>query len=743
MGDIKAQVEAAVMARDGKQHGNEIRFRCPCHDDSRPSADYNIKKGVWICRVCGESGNYWHLGVLLGVINNGHCLNGWQETRRWNIGPATHKRLEKAGEHKRITWEKDGKETLDGLPTATLPLYGLEYLTPDATDILVNEGEKKTDALLALGLTALGTVTGAQGTPSVETLRPLAQHQGRIFLCRDNDQTGRGHMARIAARLKRLGKVPYIVDWPGVPEKGDAYDFIKAGHTAGDVRAVLEAAPLYSGEAEPWGYILTDNEGKQSLDIEVLINDLLADFHFATMQDNDEILIYHDGYYQPHGKRFIKAESQRRVGVSALLTEHKVNEIIGHIIRSTYVDRRDFNSDKFTINLKNGLLNTLTRELRPHTPDYLSTIRIPVTYYDNAECPAIRQFLTDVHHQEDIATIVEIAGNCLTTDNSMQKAALMVGDGDNGKSTELSLFKALIGPDNCSNVAWHALEQNRFAMSALEGKLTNIFADLPSRSLNMTSSFKMLTGGDTIGTEKKFRDYYSFVNHAKLIFSVNKTPKVTDEDSYAFWRRWIIIDFPNQIALDKKDLHIIDKLTTPGELSGFLNMALDGIDRLRANGQFSYSKSVEDTIEYYLRASDPVYAFLQDCTEQSPADHITKDDLYDAFVRYCTEGKLPIIKPNSFGRSLKNQIDNKIKAARPDIDGERVNVWQGIKFSVGDVRDVRVIPLTSLSQGKLENSKQVLDKVKIADNPDAIASITHEHQNPDTDIAVDDEWGEI
>ena len=733
MSDFKAEVEAAVMARGGKQHGNEIRFRCPCHDDSHPSADYNNAKGVWVCRVCGESGNWWHLGRLLGCINNGHRLDGWQETRRWNIGPSTHKRLEKVGESKRITWEKDGKETLDGLPTAALPLYGLEYLTPNATDILVNEGEKKTDALLALGLTALGTVTGAQVTPSVETLRPLSQHQGRVFLCQDNDQAGRDHMARIAARLKRLGKVPYIVDWPGVPEKGDAYDFIKAGHTAEDVWSVLEAAPLYDGEAEPWGYILLDNKGKQSLDVEALINDLLADFHFTTMQDNDEILIYRGGFYQPQGKRFIKAESQRRVGVSTLLTEHKVSEIIGHITRSTYVDRSEFNADNFTINLKNGLLDTLTRELRPHTPDYLSTLRIPVTYDDNADCPAIRQFLTDVHRQEDIATIGEIAGNCLTTDNSMQKAVFMVGDGDNGKSTELSLLKALIGPDNCSNVAWHALELNRFAMSALEGKLTNIFADLPSKSLNLTSSFKMLTGGDTIGTEKKFRDYYSFVNHAKLIFSANKPPKVTDEDSYAFWRRWIIIDFPNQIAPDKKDPHIIDKLTTLEELSGFLNMALDGLDRLRANGQFSYSKSVEDTTEYYLRVSDPVYAFLQDCTEQSPVDYITKDDLYDAFVSYCTDGKLPVIKPNSFGRSLQNQITYKIKATRPDLDGKRVQVWQGIKFSVKDVKDVSVVPLTSLSQGKLENPKQVLDKAKIADNPDIIASITHDHQNSDTE----------
>lgn len=58
-------------------------------------------------------------------------------------------------------------------------------------------------------------------------------------------------MTRIAARLKRVGKVPNMVNWPGVPDKGDAYDYIAAGHTAEDVRAVLDAAPKYDGEAEP------------------------------------------------------------------------------------------------------------------------------------------------------------------------------------------------------------------------------------------------------------------------------------------------------------------------------------------------------------------------------------------------------------------------------------------------------------------------------------------------------------
>jgi putative DNA primase/helicase len=391
--------------------------------------------------------------------------------------------------------------------------------------------------------------------------------------------------------------------------------------------------------------------------------------------------------------------------------------------------------------LQNGLLDVRTRQLRDHSPDYLSTTRIPVSYDANAVCPAIRKFFSEVHHSQDIQVVEEITGNCLTSDNSIQKAVLNVGDGDNGKSTELSLLKVFIGADNCSNVPWHALELNRFAVSALDGKLANIFADLPSQSLSMVSSFKMLTGGDAIGTEKKFGDYYSFVNHAKLIFSANKPPKVKDEDSYAFWRRWIILDFPYQIPEDKKDPHILDKLTTPEELSGLLNIALDGLNRLRANGRFSYNKSVEDTTEYYLRAADPVYAFLQDCVEVSLNDYVIKDDLYATFQKYCVKQCLPVSKPNSFGRSLQNQTEYRIHSARPEIDGERVTVWQGIKLCVKDVKDVNVISLSKGHAGKNDDTYTGIKLGENPGNPDAPASDTHEYQNPDTTPKKPDENG--
>ena len=125
---------------------------------------------------------------------------------------------------KEIWWERpDGTRKL-GIPTADLPLYGIDRLPADVP-VVITEGEKATDALLANGIVAVGTVTGASGTPGDDALRPLLSRP--IYLWPDNDDTGRKHMGRIGAALHRLGhRDVQIIAWENAPDKGDAADLV-------------------------------------------------------------------------------------------------------------------------------------------------------------------------------------------------------------------------------------------------------------------------------------------------------------------------------------------------------------------------------------------------------------------------------------------------------------------------------------------------------------------------------------
>lgn len=434
---------------------------------------------------------------------------------------------------------------------------------------------------------------------------------------------------------------------------------------------------------EEYGIYLYHDKTGWHLDLPKLVNDLLTEYFFKTFRDNEECLIYEGGIYLPFGEATIKEECEKRVP-KKFITTHSVNEVIGHIKRSTYVNRKKFNQEKWILNLENGLYNIQTSEVNPHTPEFLSTIRIPVTYDPKADCPRVRLFFTEVLREKDIPIIEELFGYCLIPDYTIQRAFLFLGDGANGKSKLLELLKYLLGADNCTNMALQAIESQRFAKATLFGKLANIYADIPSTRMEHVGVFKTLTGGDTVDGEKKFKERFSFNNTARLIFSTNKPPKV-DEDTHAFWRRWIFINLPNKFEGKKADKQLLQKLTKKSELSGLLNVALNGLKRLLNKQEYSYELSPDEIAEWHQRASDPLYAFIEDICETSSLAWISKDELYDAFIDYCDEQNIPRIGKESFGRALKNAKNVHATFQRRGPRGTQMTGWAGIQLKEKEV----------------------------------------------------------
>jgi hypothetical protein len=138
---------------------------------------------------------------------------------------AKHHRIDRSDGRKQIWWElPNGSNGLNGTPLSDLPLYGSELVGDCHEDdlIVMVEGEKARDALEAAGMPAVGTVTGASGTPGTEALEVLRDR--RVCLWPDNDDLGRGHMERIAERLDGVAAEVLVYSWHESPEKGDAAD---------------------------------------------------------------------------------------------------------------------------------------------------------------------------------------------------------------------------------------------------------------------------------------------------------------------------------------------------------------------------------------------------------------------------------------------------------------------------------------------------------------------------------------
>lgn len=148
---------------------------------------------------------------------------------------------------KRMYWQLPGCDPCDGLgglSTSDLPLYGSQYVPFwDAGDtVVVCEGERAADVVFAFGIPAVGTVTGASGTPGEDALSVLLPFD--VVLWPDNDKPGQAHMARVAATLARLGGSARRLKW-GTLKGDDAANCVERGGN----RKLIDVLIRY---AEPW-----------------------------------------------------------------------------------------------------------------------------------------------------------------------------------------------------------------------------------------------------------------------------------------------------------------------------------------------------------------------------------------------------------------------------------------------------------------------------------------------------------
>jgi P4 family phage/plasmid primase-like protien len=260
---------------------------------------------------------------------------------------------------------------------------------------------------------------------------------------------------------------------------------------------------------------------------------------------------------------------------------------------------------------------------------------------------------------DDWILLFEIIGYCLLPAYPMHKAFMLIGTGANGKSTFLTLVRKILGEYNVASISLQDLNERRFAPINLLGKLANIFADLPSKPLTYTGIFKILTGEDPITADRKFRDYITFNNVAKLIFSANELPDTKDLTP-AFFDRWILIEFPNRFERRMSSQEFIDQNFDEKEIEKIIALSIFAILLVLKRGSFSERK--EGSIkEKWLRLSDSTYAFIQDMVKEGIIT-LEKDGkvegqaLYNLYQKYCENNDIEPKTIKVFYDLIKNKF---------------------------------------------------------------------------------------
>lgn len=392
----------------------------------------------------------------------------------------------------------------------------------------------------------------------------------------------------------------------------------------------------------------------------------------------NEIYVYdsNTGLYEEFGHSTLEWAISSILG--DLWKTRYAREVINHIISKTYINRKDFDAPIRFVPVENGVLDLRKNpvEFLPFDKKYYFTKKLPAKYDPKADCPTFKKCLNEILLDETSRLqIQEMFGWCLWRDYKNQALFLLAGGGGNGKGTLLTALIRLLGTDNICAVSLETLGKNRFAGADFYHKFANVSQETSQFTIKDTSLMKSLTGEDRIRAEWKHVNAFYFDNYAKLISAVNSVP-YTNDHSDAFYRRPIIVFFKVRFGFEKtdvlKDKDMRDKITTPEELSGILNWAIEGLQRLNKQGDFTGRLTIEENRKYYQKLLSPILSYIDiyliEADENAEIDYIPRSMLLEKIEKYCEKNDL--IKKDISYKHIKSSI----KKHYPEYEMKQITV---------------------------------------------------------------------
>jgi putative DNA primase/helicase len=276
-----------------------------------------------------------------------------------------------------------------------------------------------------------------------------------------------------------------------------------------------------------------------------------------------------------------------------------------------FIKNEQLNIDVNMINLRNGVYDLNSGQLKPHADSkhhYITRI-FNAEFDPDAKCPVFDRFMGEImlNNKAMIDYVMKIYGWCLGGDTSYEHFFMLKGAGCNGKSVLGESLLYIFGDygKSTSYDTWISGNNKCWEMAQLPGIRYINCSEVPPHCRLNTPLIKKFVSGDMVTAEAKYVSPFNFKPQGKLIFLVNHIPYINDL-SNATLRRLVIVPF--DFVPDNKDIHLRAKIIV--EANGILNRLLEGYYSLRNNG-FEQPPEVVHEQEELIFEMDWLSAFLK------------------------------------------------------------------------------------------------------------------------------------
>jgi putative DNA primase/helicase len=344
----------------------------------------------------------------------------------------------------------------------------------------------------------------------------------------------------------------------------------------------------------------------------------------------------------------------------------------------------DLDTHPDLLNFMNGTVDLKTGRLMSHSPEHFITKLVHHDYRPEATCPTFRAFLERItgggpdaseaaleRSHRLIRYLQKAFGYSLTGHTIAKAVFLLYGRGDNGKSTLLTLFLALL-------VEYAVLLQIDTLMVRQESNNTQAdLADLRGARFVMTSEteegqrlaegkLKRITQGmGRIKATRKYENPVEFPESHKLWIDANHLPIVRGTDN-AIWNRLHPVPFGVTVPKDEQDPELPLKLLAEAE--GILAWAVAGAVRWYAEG-LGKPSDVQQAGESWRAQSDHIGRFLQETCITGEYAQAKARQLYHAYKAWTEEtGEHPVTE-TAFGLRIVENFPKKHTKAGTVYEG--------------------------------------------------------------------------
>lgn len=566
-------------------------------------------------------------------------------------------------------WFTAKKNTRAANPRRAFPegrrvLYRLPQILADVEScVFVVEGEKSVDRLYEAGADVATCSpggaekwAGAHETEYSETLRDR-----HVVILPDHDpldkkrkvRVGLEHAKQVADSLHGVATSVRVLHLAELEEGQDVYDWLEADHSMDELLSLADQAPLYDpteslfdGEspAEPPQEIKVAEGVRGEFELTDLGNArrLVANFinlirfcdPLGGWQLWNELVWQADRtgsiYRLAHRTiDLIYEEATRQQGAARteILKWAKRSQSDGSIramvaqaqhLKEIVVLPDQFDADPWLLNVKNGMVDLRTGEMRPHDREAYQTKIIDIDYLKDAYSKRWEGFLNHALPDGELQYFVQRAiGYSLTGLTREERLFFIYGQTSTSKGTFVKAIETVIG-DYAHTADFETFLRQRNAtggprndIAALRGKRLVFCQEVDEDRRMAEATVKGIVSGDMVSARFLHQEFFEFRPVCAIWMVANHRPEVNDEDD-AMWRRLLQVPFDVQVPEKERDQDLKRLLSEePEHRQAILAWIIFGAKWWYTDG-LQIPAAVREASDDYRREMDPLAEWWQE-----------------------------------------------------------------------------------------------------------------------------------